>query len=487
MTSKVLIAVFLVGLTTGLMWLLLGSVSGRARELTVPVRYGDLHVVVRAPGKIESGNATRVETRVGGRVLTYVVPEGTMVRKGKILARFDETALRERVLTRRNDLEMAGVRLAEKEERRKVRRQEVEAQIKMLEADLAIKSTEHDRTKSLPYPDQVTRAKLDRDYYASRLRIAKQDLEIIKVLTARGAQVFSREELREKELAYARAQGELEKAENQLKDVQAGASPLELDAAERELAKAEIALAQARRKLPEQITILDVDVRSAKTEVDKMQVRLDHSLKDLDQNEVKAPVDGMLVYRTIHGRPIQLGDQFWRRAHLFDIADLDNMIVKAKVNEAEYALISTGMSVRIRAFSMPDRVFKGKIVEVAKVAKDRAEGELTSWRQVHSGGEAGIQAFDVTIAIEDRSPYIKPNVEAEVIVSCKTIPDVLTIPVTAVFEKSGRKYVRVLNGRRVETREITPGESAGEWIVVTQGLAAGEDVLLTVREEEAGL
>ena len=189
----------------------------------------------------------------------------------------------------------------------------------------------------------------------------------------------------------------------------------------------------------------------------------------------------MLVYRTNHGRPIQLGDQFWHRARLFDIADLDNMVVTAKVSEAEYTFIQPGMPADIRILTMPDRVFRGEVVEVSNVAKDKSEGEITSWRDQNK--KAGIQTFDVTIAVLDRSPYIKPNVEADVTISCRTIPDVLKVPLTAVFDKSGNKCVRVLKGRRIEERKVTLGDSAGEWTVVTSGLEEGEEVLLPVETE----
>ena len=212
MASRVLIAMGAVALVVLVSWLLLGPDLSASSGLTVPVKQGELVVRVRAVGKLESGNAIRVEARPRGKVLTYLAPEGRMVSEGEVLARFGETDLRERVLTHTNDLKMSEARLAEKSEQRRVRKEEIAANIMTLEADLAIKRTQYQRLKSLPHPDDVTRARLECDYRKSRLEIAREDLNIVKDLSERGAMIFSTEEVREKELAYTEAKGELEKA-----------------------------------------------------------------------------------------------------------------------------------------------------------------------------------------------------------------------------------------------------------------------------------
>ncbi|HUW56035.1 MAG TPA: efflux RND transporter periplasmic adaptor subunit [Planctomycetota bacterium] len=484
MGPKILIALALVTLAAGLMWLLWGSITGTVDELTVPVRQGDMVIRVVATGKLESGNAVRVEATPRGKVLTYLAPEGKMVKKGEVLARFDDTDLREGVLTRANDLKMAKARLAEKEEQMRVRTQELAAQITMLEADLAIKRTQYERLKSLPHPDDVTRARLERDYRNSRLEIARQDLEIIRDLTQKGTMVFSREEMQEKELAFAEAQGELEKAENLLSQVLEGALPGELDAVRRDQVKAQIDLDDAKARQPRQLTILEADVRSAQAEVDKMKARLDRSQKELDELEAKATGEGMLVYRTFRGRPLELGAQLWHRVHLFDIADLDNMVVRAKVGESEFSRIRVGQPVEIRAFSVPDRPFPGIVQEVSKVAEDKAEGQM--FRRRSETEQAGIQAFDVLVGIDRRHAFLRPNVEAEVVILCDEVPDAMTVPIDAVFEHDGRKWVRVLTGRRARLREVTLGVYGSNWVEVKEGLKTGEEVLLRVPGKEGG-
>lgn len=482
MRSKILIGSFLGILSVGLMWLLLGSISGTPEELVVAVRQGELDISVRATGKIESGNAVRVEAEGGARILTWLATEGEAVKKGDIIARFDDSVLREDLLGRQNDYKAAEVGLAQKRQQAEVRRQGLAAEVATLEADLAIKRSQYDRLKSLPRPEDLTRARLDRDYRKSLYELAKHDFETLRMLEARGSQAFSKDELREKELAYHTTKGDLEKAENALGETAKGALPADLDAAKRDLAKAENALAEAKTKLPEEFKMLEADVRSAEADLDKMKARVDKSQKDLDESEVKSPGDGILLYRTMWGRPLQLGDQFWRRAHLFDIADPDNMIVRVKVSESDYAHIAVGMSADVAVYSLPDAVYHGRVTEVAKVAKDKSEGEVVSWHDTMT--KAGIQTFDVLISMETHDGLLMPNVEAAAVIHCKRIPNALSVPVYCVFSSEGRKWVRVLEGGEAVPREVKVGEQNSEWAEIREGLKPGERVLLKVPRRE---
>jgi multidrug efflux pump subunit AcrA (membrane-fusion protein) len=480
MGLKVLIGAGLALVVAALMWVLLGSITGSSNELAVSVRSGDFVVSVQASGKLESGLAVRVEGKPHGNILTYLAPEGTVVKKDDTLARFDDTSLRDKVLGNRNDLKMSEAKLAQAREQMSVRKQELAAQVTMLEADLAIKSTQYEQLKSLPHPDDVTRARLDRDYRKSCMDIARQDYEIVQSLSGKGTMIFSKEDEREKELALVQAKGDYEKAENTLKQVLAGSTEVVLDAARRDLAKARIDLDEAKASMPGQITVLEAAMHSAEAEVDKMKARLDQTQKDLDALEVKAPSGGVLVYRTMDGQPLQLGAQFWHSAHLFDITDLDNMVLRAKVTESEYSHIHVGQAVRIRAFSLPDHLFEGEVREVAKVAKDKSEGELTRW----GFSRAGIQTFDVLIGIRGSDPNLRPNIDAEATIFCDRIPGALSIPIDAVFEQNGRTWVRVLEGFSPKRREVTLGVYASDWVQVTKGLRAGERVLLKPPEKE---
>lgn len=480
--SKLVVILLLAGVAAGAVWLVVSAVTEPGSELTVSVRRGPFLVTVEVKGRLESYGAARVEARGRGNTLTYLAPEGISVKKDDVLARFDDSAWRDRLLSNRFDLSMAEVRLAERRQQTAVRKQEIESQIAMLGADLAIRRTQYERLKSLPRPDDVARAQLERDYRKSCFEIARQDYETLRDLAGKGSMIFSKDEMREKDMAFTTAKGDLEKAENDLAEVNSGADPTLLDAAKRDLSKAEIDLAEAKRRQPEQLTMLEAGVGAGEAEVDKMKARLDQTQKEVDKLEVKATADGILLYRTVNNRPLELGAQFWHQAHLFDIADLDNMVVRAKVGESEYSRLKVGQAVEVRAYTVPDRVFTGEVSEVAQVARDKSEGEVRR----SGAGRSGIQKFDVLVRLKDAHEFLRPNVEADLTILCERCEDALTVPIEAVFERNGRKCVEVLEGRRARVREVTLGSRSDNRVQVTKGLEAGERVVLRPPRQEGG-
>ncbi len=479
---KVALILVLAAVIAGAVLLVLSMGADPGSDLTVPVRRGEFVVSVETKGRIEADNALRVEVRGRGNVITYLAPEGTFVKKDDVIARLDDGQTRDRLLTCEFDLKASEAGLADRQKRTAVRRQEMEADIATAEADLSIKRTQFERMKALPLPDDVARSTHERDYRRSVLEIARQDFETLKDLEKRGSLIFSKDDMRDKELAFVQATGDLEKAENDLSELLTGAQPAQLEATRRDLAKAELTLEEAKRRLPERVRMLEADVRAGEADVDKMKARRDDALKDLGLCEVKSPGEGVLLYRTLFNRPIEQGVQFWHAAHLFDIADLGQLVVHAKVSESEFARLKVGQAVEVRAVTVPDRVFKGEVREVAKVARDKSEGEVL--RQ--GAGRVGIQAFDVLVRLSDANQYLRPNVEAELTIFCERAGNALSIPIDAVFYQGDRACVRVLDGRRLRIREVALGVQTNDRVQVVKGLSAGDRVSLRPPEQEGG-
>jgi multidrug efflux pump subunit AcrA (membrane-fusion protein) len=64
------------------------------------------------------------------------------------------------------------------------------------------------------------------------------------------------------------------------------------------------------------------------------------------------------------------------------------------------------------------------------------------------------------------------------------IPDVVSVPIEAVFEREGKTVVYVMGGRSAKRREIELGERNTTHIIVTKGLSQDERIAL--RDPYAG-
>jgi len=464
------------------MGLFVKSLTGKEEPLVLKLQRGPFEIRVKASGVLRAETSVPVGVRPRGQVMVWLLPEGTMVKKGDMLARFDDTTFRDDVARLRVELDIAQARLRERQEQLEATREDLKARATMLEADLTAAEMELKRLKDLPRKEDLQRAQLDLDYASRNLEVASADCERFKALAAKGVVMVS--ELKEKEMAVVTARADAEAARIQFQLVRDGATAQEMETARLRAQQVSIDLQQVRSELPGQLRVCEGLVTEAQTEVDKAQSRLDEAVESLDAMQVKSPADGMLVHRTIHGRKIEPGTSFWASASLFDIVDVSKMFVRVKVLESEVRSVQESQQAEVRVVTMPDRVLRGRVSKVAKVGKDKSEDELMTWKEMRA--KAGVQAFDVEVTIEETDPRLRPNVTAEVTIQVARLEDVLKLPLDAVVTQDGKPVVRLLTWRGTSFRPVQLGPAGGDWIVVTDGLDEGDRVVLSATEGQEG-
>ena len=88
------------------------------------------------------------------------------------------------------------------------------------------------------------------------------------------------------------------------------------------------------------------------------------------------------------------------------------------------------------------------------------------------------QRVNVLVDILDPPPALGDGFQVEVKAVVWSSPDVLAIPSSAVFQRSGRWAVFVVEENRARLRKVGIGHRTGAIAEVTQGLKAGEKVIL---------
>ncbi len=94
--------------------------------------------------------------------------------------------------------------------------------------------------------------------------------------------------------------------------------------------------------------------------------------------------------------------------------------------------------------------------------------------------EANERVFDVTVTIREVSaPDLKPGLNGRARIVLKRVPDVLLVPLEAVFERDDGSYVFVKQGNRFVRRKVETGERNDVTVIIRSGLSAGDLVSLT--------
>jgi multidrug efflux pump subunit AcrA (membrane-fusion protein) len=300
------------------------------------------------------------------------------------------------------------------------------------------------------------------------------------------------------------AESEIEKAEAELKRrVQAARS--ELDEARKAVERARldvegnelrpridaenfvIALSDADEHVRELVQKVEgeriaaaADVAIARQKRDKAQFDLSETERITDSLKIRAPAGGAisLLPNFRAGGPFsraapefKRGDRAWFGAAIAELPDLTAVQMTARVDEFDRGRLQPGSTVRVRVDAVPDRDLTGTLQEISVIAKP----DFTVWPPVRN--------FDLVVAISDVDPRLRSGMSAAGRVALDSMPNVLLLPVAAVFQRGTAAVAYVVSGRAIESRTVTVLRRGRDQVAIASGVREGERVSL--REPDA--
>lgn len=127
----------------------------------------------------------------------------------------------------------------------------------------------------------------------------------------------------------------------------------------------------------------------------------------------------------------QVGDDIKAGELLATINNTSGMVVTVPVDEVDIAKVKTGQKASITFDALPDQTFTGYVSEIA------SEGTVSN----------NVASFDVTVTLDpaDSLKVLKEGMTANVEILINRKENVITVPIEAVQERQGRKFVIVEN------------------------------------------
>lgn len=308
-------------------------------------------------------------------------------------------------------------------------------------------------------PAEFEREMLDRE---GRLEQARADLDRARAEMGQTIADVKRQ------IEQRQAQYELEGLNAQRAEYN---SPIDLQRARIETDKAERAVAESREDSIAQEVVNRVDLHRYENEIAEHQRRYDEAKRNYERTSIYATRPGIVVYRKIWKRgtdgegKVAVGDQVWGGQALLDLPDLSAMQVLCLVGEVDVKRMEIGQPVFIRMEAFPGPVFHGKVGRLAPMATPQP-------------GAPSVHVFEVVIDIEERDARLKPGMSAEAEIVVETVPDVLSLPLDAIFAVGGREVVYRRKGRGFEPVTVSLGRQNATAAVIDSGLAAGDVIAL---------
>ncbi|MFB3896288.1 MAG: efflux RND transporter periplasmic adaptor subunit [bacterium] len=410
----------------------------KAEIPTVIAKKGEFTVAINETGVIQalhsaSVTVPQIPRSWGPMKIAKLVPEGSFVKSGEAIAWFDMTDLDRQV----------------KEQEFRYNQQKSSLQ-RTLESQRVAKAK-----RSL----NLKESKANWDYAKVQLEEAKKKYEKMQRLAK--LELVPVRQVEDTESAYRRAQLRAETSEaNYLKALES-------------------------ENTAEKVNELDIKLNEDRAR--QYERDFNELIDSLSKTTVFAPADGLVVYmkdwRSGRMQAIKEGDQVWPGHDLLMIPDLREILVMTQVDETDRQKISLGQKVRIKLDAIPDLVLYGTVTTIGNLAIDRTRSQGAGY--VSEEESSGFKVFEVTVNVDQPDTRLRPGMTGKVEFILDTIPQAVYIPLDVIVPEQGKKviYIKSKDGKR-ERREITLGKENDKFVMVTQGLRAGEEIFLPQEETE---
>jgi HlyD family secretion protein len=400
----------------------------------------DLASIVTASGEIKPRNYINIGANTQGPapITAIYVKEGDRVKKGQVLARLA-------------DIQPEA---------------DLKAQQAALNAALADSAAGEAAEKSAEDNVNVAQAQVEHD---------RADLEQKKVDLSRAKQLLDAKLLAPQDYEAKKA----------LYDLAAAT----LTASERKVGQAKAQRAQAAAQLG-----------SAQKKVAQAQAMVVRSHDILRQYDAISPLDGVVTNLPVRvGETVVPGIQNSPASTIMTIADMSIITAEVNVDETDIVSVKLDQPADVTIDAIPNRTFKGKVIEIGDTAIVRSSGVAASQSQT-SSQEA--KDFRVVIGLDIPEDLVRPGLSCTAKITTATREHVLSIPIQALTirqqgqlnppkpgdkpvldpaaQKAAKKEIQgvfVISGGKAEFRPIQTGITGATDIEVLSGLNQGDQII----------
>lgn len=207
-----------------------------------------------------------------------------------------------------------------------------------------------------------------------------------------------------------------------------------------------------------------------KTEYDLAMNALEIAQKNLRQVEDKlvktkilAPFDCTVLTRPVSvGQAVSGSSGVNSGTEVLTIADLNEMIVNAHINQADVTRLRVNQEVQIEIEAVPGLKLKGTVNRIAPQATIKNN----------------IKGFATRILLRNDDGRVRPGMTANLTIPLASAEGVLAVPLGAVFTEQGERFVYVKKDEGVERRDVQIGVTDYDYAEVQKGLNEGDVVML---------
>jgi len=465
------------------------SSTSEGDGLTAVVTRGSMVVsITGADSQVDAAKRKVIRNELSWpAIIERIVPDGTQVAAGDEIIAFECTQLEDAIEQEELALENAKLTHKQAVENLKLKRKEMDNKVR--KAEQAVQDAKDDLAK---YLDKGGEWEIKKDKAESDIALARGKLALAKGKLDFKLKVNADPDLNS---PYSDSEVEadrlnVESLEKALKEAISNRDMLIKYDHPREVRKFKEAVNDTGLELLRANLVASTEIGLAEAEVSTKNTLLNKrsdKLKELKEDKekrltVRATERGLVVYNTgswysrrSQNVTVEVGEEISPRQQLMIIPDMTTLEIRTKVLEAVVNKLEPGKTRAI--ISLDARSDLGKIGGTVKWRAPQAD-------QQHPWRSTGVKVYSAIIDFDDKLiDGLRPGMSAQVEMILEELPDVLSVPIAAVFGEQEKTYCwRVTDGAGPQRVEVVVGGTNDRQAEITRGLSESDRVMLVAGE-----
>ena len=247
--------------------------------------------------------------------------------------------------------------------------------------------------------------------------------------------------------------------------------PATIKQAEIDLEKAKRTYSQAIENYKLKSNKAVAQMQEAAANLAEDQNKFDYLNKLLEEFNILAPEDGMVIYRRDwDGSKITAGSTIspWDPT-VATLPDLSRMISTTYINEVDIRVVKRGQDVKIGLDAFPDKKLTGKVIGVANIGEQKPNSDA--------------KVFQVKVEVHQRDTTLRPAMTTSNTIIAEVISDKVFIPLECLHSQGDSlSFVIKKSGIGFVKQEVLLGKSNTNDIIINEGVSEGDRIYLSVPE-----
>ncbi len=235
-----------------------------------------------------------------------------------------------------------------------------------------------------------------------------------------------------------------------------------------QLGASELVSKEALENAAAEVEVLKADLAALSAQKASAEVNVAQSQLALERATVTAPISGTVVAIVVEaGQTVSAAQN---APTIVKIANLDTMIVKAEISEADVVRVKAGQTASFTILGEPETRFEAVVQGVEPAPSQLAESDTIS-------AEKAIY-YNGLLEVANQGRKLRIGMTAQVSIVLEQAVDALSVPVAALTEGPDGASVQVMVGGKPQQRAVKTGLNDKVRVQILDGLTSGEEVVI---------